>query len=142
MTTSSTRSCNQNTGPLLLTNLRKFTVVIGILSGSRVDTSLTPPLRVRAADSGMLEALAGSWSVEARSKDGMELYASLEGERVCAVGEEIDEGEERREGERACEGLGSAVVVSMGVGRAEVGSACAVEVVVSRRRVAHGGMET
>ena len=108
----------------MLTNRRKFTVVIGMLSGSRADTSFTPPLRVRAAGSGRLGALVGSWSVEASRRDGMELYASLEGESGCEEGEEIEEGEESREGDRACEGFGSAVVVSMGVGREEeVGSA-------------------
>lgn len=114
MTTSSTRSCSQNMGPLLLTNRRKFTVVMGMLRGSRVDTRLTPPLRMRAAASGVLGALAGIWSVEARRRDGMALYTSLEGESGCEEGEETEEGEERTDGDRACESLGSVVVVSFG----------------------------
>jgi len=43
--TSSTRSCNQNTGPTLATNLLKLTVVIGMLSGSLVLSSAVLDLR-------------------------------------------------------------------------------------------------
>lgn len=60
---SSIRSCSQNTGPALDTNFLKFTVVIGIDSGSRVDKSFGAPLLARGVDG----AFAGSGNAEESS---------------------------------------------------------------------------
>ena len=58
------RSCSQNTGPILETNLRKLTVLMGIESGSRVESSLYWPRRgLACGDDGILR-------VEDRNKWG------------------------------------------------------------------------
>lgn len=57
---SSTRSCSQNTGPTLATNLLKFAVEIGIDNGSRELSSLVLLMIREPAGLGLPEAaLAG-----------------------------------------------------------------------------------
>lgn len=78
---SSTLSCNQNTGPILEMNRRKFVVVIGTDSGSRVLSNATPPLGLAGSCTP-----AGIWRAEFKSTPGTF-------ENTDRPGEKLDVGE-------------------------------------------------
>lgn len=108
-------------GPALDTNRLKLTVVMGMESGSRVESSRGAPL-VEPYVRGAEGAFAGSCSAEDRSIDVRLEPPALDGDMGCALA-----GEALRTGE--CSGRGRVVTI-LGDGRVSF-PACS-----ERRRVA------